>query len=207
MHKPHLDNRIGEEIKNYSEVLEVEEKRVYLVNGSAFGVCVNTWEEGPEDAPIIKGVVEIDTQLWGPAPTWNDIIAALYWGDNNIGEALEAEARKAFKHQKSKWRVDRYEKHDSKRASYTVPVGEPITEKYSLHGKKVAHLHISCAGKLNRGFEPCPLWVWYALIHTVPSYTWDKIEYIYTDNPPRELKTIKDIEWYEPGDEPWEEVF
>lgn len=178
-------------------------KKMYQVRGSGFGVVVSL-PETDEEKQAGYGSVSFDTQVWGQAPTWDDIHAALYWGEDykNLGEMLETTASIAHDARTAPWRV---EKHTgmSGRVDYLVRVRDEIAEKYGTAGKITASLHISCAGKLNRGIPTMGLADWYVLLKTVPSLSWKETEEAYKNYPPKELRTVS-AEWHAPGAEPWE---
>lgn len=178
-------------------------KKMYQVRGSGFGVVVSL-PETDEEKQAGYGSVSFDTQVWGQAPTWDDIHAALYWGEDykNLGEMLETTASIAHDARTAPWRV---EKHTgmSGRVDYLVRVRDEIAEKYGTAGKITASLHISCAGKLNRGIPTMGLADWYVLLKTVPSLSWKEAEEAYKNYPPKELRTVS-AEWHAPGAEPWD---
>ena len=173
------------------------------IRRSGLGVTVSL-PETDEERSAGYGSIEFDTQLWGTAPTWNDVLAALYWGGNNIGERLEAAATDAHRARTAPWRVE-VRTGMSGRKDYLVRVRDEAAEKYGAAGKITASLHISCAGKLNRGIPTMSLADWYVLLKTVPSFSWEETEKKYADCPPRELRPVEDAGWNDPGAEPWEE--
>lgn len=177
-------------------------KKLYQVRGSGFGVVVSL-PETDEERQVGYGSVSFDTQLWGTAPTWDDVIAALYWGDDNIGEGLEAAAMDAHRARTAPWRVETHTGM-SGRKDYLVRVRDEAAEKYGTAGKIAASLHISCAGKLNRGVRTMSLADWYVLLKTVPSRPWEEIKAEYANYPPRELRPVEDVQWNAPGAEPWD---
>ena len=177
-------------------------KKLYQVRGSGFGVVVSL-PETDEERSAGYGSISFDSQVWGQAPTWDDIIAALYWGDDNIGERLENAASHAHDSRTTPWRMETHTGM-SGRVDYLVRVKDEPAEKYGTAGKITASLHISCAGKLNRGVRTMSLADWYVLLKTVPSLSWEEIEEGYKNYPPRELRPIEGVEWYAPGAEPWE---
>ena len=179
-----------------------EIKKLYVVRGSGLGVSVSL-PETEEETSAGCGSVSLDTQLWGTAPTWDDVIAALYWGDENVGEELEAAASHAHVARTRQWRVETHTGM-SGRKDYLVRVRDEAAEKYGTAGKITASLHISCAGKLNRGVRTMSLADWYVLLKAVPSRTWEEIEAAYANHPPRELRPMENAEWNAPGTEPWE---
>lgn len=178
-------------------------KKLYQVRGSGFGVVVSLPGTDEEKAAGY-GSVSFDTQVWGQAPTWDDIIAALYWGDENIGERLESVATDTHRARTAPWRVETHTGM-SGRVNYLVRVRDEAAEKYGTAGKITTSLHISCAGKLNRGIPAMRLADWYVLLKTVPSLSWEEIEKEYENHPPRELRPIEGAEWNAPGAEPWDE--
>lgn len=177
-------------------------KKLYVVRGSGFGVVVSL-PETDEEKSAGYGSVSFDTQVWGQAPTWDDIIAALYWGDENIGEPLERAAMDAHRARTAPWRVGTHTGM-SGRVDYLVRVRDEAAEKYGTAGKITVSLHISCAGKLNRGVRTMSLADWYVLLKTVPSLSWPEIEKGYKNCPPRELPPVEDVQWHAPGAEPWD---
>lgn len=178
-------------------------KKLYVVRGSGLGVVVSL-PETDEEMSAGYGSISFDTQVWGQAPTWDDVVAALYWGDDNIGERLEAAASHAHDARTAPWRVETHTGM-SGRKDYLVRVRDETAEKYGTAGKITASLHISCAGKLNRGIRTMSLADWYVLLKTVPSLSWEEIEKAYENYPPRELRPVENVEWYAPGAEPWDE--
>lgn len=168
---------------------------------NGLGVTISLPETNEEERAGY-GSVSFDTQAWGTAPTWEDILAALYWGDDNVGEQLEAAASHAHDSRTAPWRVE-VRTGMSGRKDYLVRVRDEVAEKYGTAGKITASLHISCAGKLNRGIPNMGLADWYVLLKTVPSLSWEEIEEAYKDYPPKELRTVS-AEWHAPGAEPWE---
>lgn len=179
-----------------------EMKKLYIVRGSGIGVVVSL-PETDEERAAGYGSVSFDSQVWGQAPTWDDIIAALYWGDDNIGERLENAASHAHDSRTTPWRMEMHTGM-SGRVDYLVRVKDEAAEKYGTAGKITASLHISCAGKLNRGVRTMSLADWYVLLKTVPSLSWPEIEEGYKNYPPRELRPIEGVEWCAPGAEPWD---
>lgn len=177
-------------------------KKLYQVRGSGFGVVISLPEEA-EEKSAGYGSVSFDTQVWGQAPTWNDVIAALYWGNDNIGERLESVATDAHRARTAPWRVE-VRTGMSGREDYLVRVRDETAEKYGTAGKITASLHISCAGKLNQGIRTMSLADWYVLLKTVPSLSWEEIEKAYENYPPHELRPVEDAGWNDPGAEPWE---
>ena len=179
-------------------------KKLYQVRGSGFGVVVSL-PETDEEKSAGYGSVSFDTQVWGQAPTWDDIHAAIYWGEDykNLGEILEDVASDAHDARALPWRVETHTGM-SGRVDYLVRVRDKAAEKYGTAGRITASLHISCAGKLNRGIPTMSLADWYVLLKTVPSLSWEDIEKQYANYPPRELRPIEDVEWNSPGAEPWD---
>lgn len=169
---------------------------------NGLGVTISLPETDDEERAG-EGRITLDTQLWGTAPTWDDVIAALYWGDDNIGERLEAAAHHAHDARKEPWRMETHTGM-SGRKDYLVRVRDEAAEKYGTAGKITASLHISCAGKLNREIPAMSLADWYVLLKTVPSLSWEEIEKAYENYPPRELRPVEDAGWNAPGEEPWE---
>ena len=172
------------------------------IRRSGLGITISL-PETDEERSAGYGSIEFDTQLWGTAPTWDDVIAALYWGDDNIGERLETAATDAHRARTAPWRVETHTGM-SGREDYLVRVKDEAAEKYGTAGKITASLHISCAGKLNRGIPTMSLADWYALLKTVPSLSWEDTEKKYADCPPCELRPMENAEWNDPGAEPWE---
>ena len=177
-------------------------KKLYQVRGSGFGVVVSLPEDD-EEKSTGYGSISFDTQVWGQAPTWNDVLAAMYWGDENVGEPLESAATDAHRARTAPWRVETHTGM-SGRKDYLVRVLDETAEKYGTAGKITASLHISCAGKLNRGIPTMSLADWYVLLKTVPSLSWEDTEKKYADCPPCELRPMENAEWNDPGAEPWE---
>ena len=180
-------------------------KKLYQVRGSGVGVVVSLPETDEKRAAMGYGSISFDTQVWGQAPTWNDILAALYWGADykDLGEMVETTASIAHDARTAPWRVETHTGM-SGRVDYLVRVRDEAAEKYGTAGKITASLHISCAGKLNRGIPTMSLADWYVLLKTVPSLSWPEIEEKYRYYPPRELHPIEGVEWNTPGAEPWE---
>jgi hypothetical protein len=73
-----------------------------------------------------------------------------------------------------------------------------INGKYGLRGECLAHVHISCAGKLNENIRLMSLACWYVFLKSIPSQTWKEIKKAYEDCPPKQLE-IRQREWYAPG--------
>ena len=169
---------------------------------NGLGVTISL-PETDEEEHADYGSVSFDTQIWGAAPTWEDILAALYWGDDNVGEQLEAAASHAHDSRTAPWRVE-VRTGMSGRKDYLVRVRDEAAEKYGTAGKITASLHISCAGKLNQGIRTTSLADWYVLLKTVPSRPWEELEAAYAEYPPRELHPIEGVEWNAPGAEPWD---
>lgn len=178
-------------------------KKLYQVRGSGFGVVVSL-PETDEEKKAGYGSVSFDTQVWGQAPTWNDILAALYWGADykDLGEMVETTASIAHDARTAPWRVETHTGM-SGRVDYLVRVRDRAAEKYGTAGKITASLHISCAGKLNRGIPTMSLADWYVLLKTVPSLSWPETVEAYKNYPPKELRTVS-AEWHAPGAEPWD---
>ena len=189
--------------KLYLTGVNVDESLLFgAIRRNGLGVTISL-PETDEEKSAGYGSIEFDTQLWGTAPTWDDIIAALYWGDENVGEELEAAASHAHDARTAPWRVETHTGM-SGRKDYLVRVRDEAAEKYGTAGKITASLHISCAGKLNQGIRTMSLADWYVLLKTVPSLSWEEIEKTYENYPPRELRPIKGVEWHKPGAKPWE---
>ena len=138
--------------------------------------------------------------MWGTAPTWNDVIAALYWGgEGSLGEALETWGKNQFEKWDSQWRVEcRKRTSGAQEWSIYMNTRPEANEKYGLKGERLAHIHLSGAGKLNEGIKPMLISCWYVFLKSIPSRTWEEIERAYKDCPPKELE-IRQREWYAPG--------
>ncbi|GHV36348.1 hypothetical protein FACS1894187_10800 [Synergistales bacterium] len=142
----------------------------------------------------------IHPQLWGRAATWDEVCACLYWGEDNVGEELEANARIAaeeYINGGGQWRI---EKHVGMSGAIDYRIylryGEISAEEkeLALKGNLVTTLHVSCAGKLNNGVGKMSLEVWYFLLKTIPATPWPDIENQYRNYPPKKLE-IKAVEW------------
>ena len=142
-------------------------------------------------------------KLWGQDPTWNDLIAALYWGDNNIGEPTEAYGQMCHKTLTTPWRVDCHVRSSGAK-EYRVLVQDEVAREFGGHGKCVAKVHISCAGKLNKDIPFLSAWGFYILVHSILSFSWEEIEEIYAGDPPREITPLPESAWMAPGASPWE---
>jgi hypothetical protein len=148
---------------------------------------------------LYYGNVQIDTQLWGVAPTLEDVIAALYWGEDNLGEPLEALGKEEFESWTSKWRIDcQTRPSGAKEWSIYVNDRPQINAIYGLKGRRIAHLHISCAGKLNEGIGRLTPACWYVFLKSIPTRSWEEIEAAHKDFPPKGIP-MREFKWESPG--------
>lgn len=177
-------------------------KKLYVVKGTGIGISVKIPEAADGGLPTY-GRVRIDTQLWGKAPTWEDILASMYWGEEPIGDFLERAARHAHMMRGRAWRVEVREGEHG-HVDYLVREKDEAAETYGGAGKITASLHISCAGKLNEGIPIVDLKDWYVLLKAVPRRHMAEILRDYEESPPKEIQpiTAADI-WHAPGVEPW----
>lgn len=174
-------------------------KKLYQVHGNGLGVSIFL-PETDEERSTDYGSISFDTQLWGQAPTWDDVLAALYWGDENVGEMLERAAVETHRKRTVPWRVEIH-KGMSGCVDYLIRVQDRVAKKYGTAGKIEASLHISCAGKLNRGIPTMTLADWYVFLKTIPSSSWEEIEVAYANYPPQEIHPVEDVKWNAPNTE------
>ena len=182
----------------------MEIKKVFRINDAAFGITAHL-PEG-EDT---WGEIQIDTQLWGRAPTWEEVLTALYWGDNSIGQIIDMHAERAFRNPEitPQWRL---EKHTGMSGCVDyilrafVPARDISVKKYGMRGRIAKRIHISCAGKINQQLPRFELWEWYIFSEALPLRHHSERVKIYADNPPVEIAPVESLKWYSPGERPAE---
>ena len=182
----------------------MEIKKVFRINGVVFGIT-GLLPEG-EDT---WGEIQIDTQLWGRAPTWEEVLTALYWGDNSIGQIIDMHAERAFRNPEitPQWRL---EKHTGMSGCVDyilrafVPARDISVSKYGMRGRITKSVHISCANKLNKGLPRFELWEWYIFSEGLPLRHHSERVKIYADNPPVEIAPVENLKWYSHGERPAE---
>lgn len=181
----------------------MEIRKVFEIDGVVFGINAYLPEEGET-----YGKVKIDTQLWGKAPTWEEVITALYWGENSVGELIDMHAARAFNNHEitPKWRLEEHYGRsgcvDYVLRTYTP--GDVAVEQYGMRGRIVNRVHVSCAGKLNEGLPRMDLWHWYVFTEGLPLRPHSERRETYADNPPTEILPATDLTWHEPGTRPAE---
>jgi len=144
-------------------------------------------------------------RLYGRCATWEEIILALYWGEDgkNFGEQLEDWAWEAHRAREYPWRVQK--KRFSGYTEYRIRESEDETDReFGLAGRIVSRLRITPYDKVNEGVPlELSLADWYVFLKTIPSRPWAILEEVYKSTPPQEMFPIK-AEWHAPGAEPWE---
>lgn len=149
--------------------------------------------------------LEIHPRLYGRCATWEEIILALYWGEDgeNFGEQLEGWAWEAHRAREYPWRVQK--KRYSGYTEYRIRESEDETDReFGLAGRIVSRLRITPYDKVNEGVPlELSLADWYVFLKTIPSRPWAELEEAYRGTPPKEMFPIK-AEWNAPGAEPWE---
>ena len=170
--------------------------RAYAVGEATFGATVDLWDEVPEDVNegiIHRGTIAID-RISEAAPTFDDVIAALYWGEDSFGEYIEELAAHQFATLNTMWRVEETNPRGGD-VIRKVKTLDDHTTRYSLPGKTVAQLALTHMGELKENTQHCPLWAWYVLLKTVPRASWGQMAEDYKNNPPRELEPVKGLKW------------
>ena len=150
--------------------------------------------------------LEIHPRLYGRCATWEEIILALYWGEDgeNFGEQLEDWAWEAHRAREYPWRVQ--QERFSGYTEYRIRQSEDeIDREFGLAGRITSRLRITPNDKVNEGMSlELSLADWYVFLKTIPSRPWAILEEVYKSTPPQEMFPIK-AEWHAPGAEPWEE--
>lgn len=158
------------------------------------------WELDPSLCKL-----EIHPRLFGRCATWEEIIIALYWGEDghNFGEQLEGWAREAHRARCYPWRVQK--ERFSGYTEYRIRESEDETgREFGLAGRIAACLRITPNDKVNEGMSlSLPLADWYVFLYSIPHRPLAELEGLYKNTPPQELYPIK-TEWNAPGVEPWE---
>lgn len=120
---------------------------MYFVKSEA-----TTKSESGISVDISDTTVEIKHHF-GPAPTWNDILEVLRFGDtlgNLVNSGKDTIDASGVDGSGNKWRVERHIR-PSGAEEIRLRVRDAVAARYNTGGKVVCHLHISCAGKLNEG--------------------------------------------------------
>ena len=149
--------------------------------------------------------LEIHPRLRGRCATWEEILLALYEGEdgNNFGEQLEDWAREAHCAREYHWRVqkERYSGY----TEYRIRESDEVDREFGLAGRITSRLRITPNDKVNEGVPlNLSLADWYVFLYSIPHRPLKELEELYKDTLPRELYPIK-AEWHAPGAEPWEE--
>ena len=170
---------------------------------SCIGVQLNGFFTNEGEFDPTSSTITIE-HLYGCAPTWTDVFAALYWGPDEetaLGEQLEGWGAQAHAAREKAWRLE--ERHFGRWTEWLIRE-KPCKEHdhYGLKGRISARITITPAGKID-GKITLSLADWYVFMKGIPSPTWDKVVEMYEGNPPRET-TPYEGGWSEPGEEPRE---
>ena len=204
----------------FEELNEFFPERNYLFKIPSGGLGVTVYSSGDfyEDEKekgryIQYDSILIDTQLWGRAPSWNEVIAAFY--NCNLGKEIETEGLIQFKrdYRNSEWIVDikegmsgcvdyRFCTRLSKEAASQRVILENSrdgldrvrSERYGLNGKVEAKLHISCNNKLNLGIPSMTLSQFYVFLKVVKRPSVAELLDSFKEEPITIL-SIRDKEW------------
>ena len=202
----------------FEDLGEFFPERNYLFKIPSGGLGVTIYSSGnfyeDENGRYIQyDSILIDTQLWGRAPKWDEVIAALFSCD--LGKEIEVEGLIQFKrdYRNNEWVIDikeglsgcadyRFCTRLSKEAASRRVILENSkdgldrvrSERYGLNGKVEAKIHISCNGKLNLGISSMTLGQFYVFLKAIKRPSVSELLDSFKEEPITIL-SIRDKEW------------
>lgn len=174
---------------------------LYLIKSECLGWGVG-WSAGRDSFTGVGVCVSDDAitinHLFGPAPTWRDVLEALRFEDI-MGDILNV-GRDMFEKSGvdgggNMWRMERHVRL-SGAEEIRLRVRDDAANRYNTGGKVVCHLHISCDSKLNEGIPRMTLAQFYVLVAALFETNYDRCDE-YAGSVRRSPKY--DGEWNSPG--------